>query len=513
MNIEDSEKLKTYKEKKNDENESIQQKKETSEPGEITDSEENSEVSSVGSPKGDRKKKEIVIDVEKLSEIEEKPKKKVKNRRARRQKSENFLPFGIYVHSCRCIKLEIVLKRPKIRISFVDGRSGKILAKQEEDGDQIYSTKRCSISNGQNIIAKWEELIITDKGIDKEDLMIFFELVNDEENLLWAFLKLARNLNFFSQRLKLQLYKYQKNLTAKKMYCDIYRQWISKSRKKKKNAYIEVTVKEIKEIAKKNIEENLENLPEIDKTNSNIKSTFNIPNLLLNRRNLSDKGCNLVKFSTDGRLLACVDGSKEHSDIYIFNIPEFRIIYTLKAHTNLIHDLDWVKGGEAFPKYLVSSSSDCSSILWKLTENSYSYSILFQPTFVYVGKFLKPNEKELVTGGRDGKLRIWRNRNLIQEIEHHKGFIKCLVVFKLCASIYSLDSHNEFVEWALHKDKYVQLREIKYPELSRSIGQLYINAKGTKIFIVEDTIPKVFELDLASGVLAAIKDEHRFVRG
>jgi hypothetical protein len=495
---------KSHKEKKNNENETIQQKKDN---GHSED--EKSEVSSVESPKRTRKK-ELVIDVEKLGELVGKRKKRNKGRRPRRLD----LPIGIYVHSCRCIKLEYVLKRPKVQISFVDGNTGRILAKEDEEKDQVYSTRRCSVISAQNMIAKWEELIISEKGVDKEDLMIFFELVNDEEKLLWAFLKLSKTINFLSQRLKLQLYKYQKNLSEKKMYSDIYRQWVSKSRKMKKSAYIEVTIKEIKVISKPETGENGDELPEMnDKVNSNIKSTFNIPNLLLSRRNLSERGSNLVKFSTDGRLLACVDAAKERSDIYIFNIPDFRIVYTLKAHTNLIHDLDWVKGTDTYPKYLVSSSSDCSSILWKLMDTTYSYTILFQPTFVYAGKFLKLNEKEIVTGGRDGILRIWRNTTLIQEIDQHKGFIKAIVVFKLCASIYSLDSQNVFIEWALHKDKYVQLREIKYPELSRSVGQLLLNSKGTKMFIVEDMMPRVYELDLSTGVLAAVKDEHIFVRG
>ena len=133
-------------------------------------------------------------------------------------------------------------------------------------------------------------------------------------------------------------------------------------------------------------------------------------------------GCFRLAFSPNGKYLAAActyENSK--TVIKIFNVEDGVLKYTLKGHKNLVHDLDWHSSNN----FLISSSSDFTSKVWKIPENEAGdidedeserllfICTLFHPSYVYSAKFLKDREfhyRKLVIASAcfDAKVRVWR---------------------------------------------------------------------------------------------------------
>lgn len=85
-----------------------------------------------------------------------------------------------------------------------------------------------------------------------------------------------------------------------------------------------------------------------------------IPNKHLYRFSSNNLGCQLLKFSPNGRFLAaCTTESNSRTKIAVFDVEEGTRVFELAGHKNLIHDLDWHNTSE----YCISSSSDLSCIV------------------------------------------------------------------------------------------------------------------------------------------------------
>lgn len=129
------------------------------------------------------------------------------------------------------------------------------------------------------------------------------------------------------------------------------------------------------------------------------------------------KGCLISKFSPNGQQLAlaivpCT--SNQQHDIMIVQVSGFRKLALLQAHTAIIYSMHWYETEDGL-YYLLSVSSDRTTIVWRLDRGcvNLSISILPHPCFVYSGVILsgciKKQDVWAVTGGRDGLLRVWRS--------------------------------------------------------------------------------------------------------
>lgn len=84
---------------------------------------------------------------------------------------------------------------------------------------------------------------------------------------------------------------------------------------------------------------------------------YQIPNKHLYRFSSDDLGCQLLRFSPNGRFLAaCITHNNSRTKIAVFDVEEGTRNFELVGHKNLIHDLDWHYTNE----YCISSSSDLS---------------------------------------------------------------------------------------------------------------------------------------------------------
>ena len=144
-----------------------------------------------------------------------------------------------------------------------------------------------------------------------------------------------------------------------------------------------------------------------------------VPTKILYKFQTSKFGCLKIAFSHNGKYLAAActqDNSK--TVIKIFDIEDGTVPYIYKGHRNIIHDLDWSLND----RFLISSSSDYSSIVWKVPKNSdeiideeesektsliHSFN---HPSYVYGGKIMPEKIIErliIATICFDGKVRIW----------------------------------------------------------------------------------------------------------
>lgn len=150
-------------------------------------------------------------------------------------------------------------------------------------------------------------------------------------------------------------------------------------------------------------------------------SDCRVPNEIFQRYKSSDLGCFRLAFSPDGVYLAAACTAKNSSTVIkVFNVELGELKYTIRAHKNIVHDIDFSPSG----KYIVSCSSDFSAKVWALfdseppnaideedSETLMSVSTLLHGSYVYGSKFyLNGDDNRLViaTGSFDRKIRIWR---------------------------------------------------------------------------------------------------------
>lgn len=347
----------------------------------------------------------------------------------------------------------------------------------------------------------------------------FYVLV-DAENLYeiaWAFLRPFHSdisVNF-NKRLKLQLYSYQKLTKRMKLNENIpvYNQWNLK--RKKYPAIIEVTVKEVNSTFQNSSTDNV--LNEMNNLASTLNIRADIDNLMLLSRNFQvpqsltlkkrskKKGCLLAKFSPCGKYLAYTEVTENEHNIYVLSVPEMEMCHILRGHSGLIHDLEW------FDRYILTASADHSVILWSIDDRLGTLlKIMPHSSYVYCSKVIEGSDKCLyvVTGGRDGVIRIWRcserkqSAELLQEIEEHKDYVTTMTSSLKTGTILSADAKGLIIEWKfdkrrLKRDRLLEISQFK----GKIICDMMLNTTGCKVFIQVDGLWEIYVLGLPSGIL------------
>lgn len=92
-----------------------------------------------------------------------------------------------------------------------------------------------------------------------------------------------------------------------------------------------------------------------------------LPNQLIYKLTSSFYGCSFLKFSTNGRLLACAVIDKDNfSIIKLIDIATKSDYCCLYFHVGIVHELNWSSSS----RYLISCSSDNTVKLFKIPKES-----------------------------------------------------------------------------------------------------------------------------------------------
>lgn len=373
------------------------------------------------------------------------------------------------------------------------------------------------------------------------NVLLFFEVVNSEDEIVfWAFLKLfSQSFANVDDKFKLQLFKHQKvnqkdffvNFCRKKAqkHMNIFEQWRLVKRNKFP-AFMDITIKTLNQ---KQENAAVKEIPADDKKLS--VETFlrkwqklpgqpcKIPNKVFHKTQFHEKGSMNVKFSCDGNYIAYTEVTKDGSVLHIQKFPEMQEEFKMLEHSELIHDIDWLKQKHIIEgrQRMVTASSDFTAIVWKLETSSYTYNILPHPSFVYASKFLQSDDLskiQVVTAGRDCIVRIWQNRKklegfeLIQELKHPnvtKSSYITTIATRNAETFYTSSSEGDIVEWTLQTTKDYHLNRCL--KLDGIFGHIVTNVelhpRGNKIFIrVQDFVNSdvtgtIFVLGVPTGLI------------
>lgn len=146
-----------------------------------------------------------------------------------------------------------------------------------------------------------------------------------------------------------------------------------------------------------------------------------IPDEILFRFQSADLGCFRLAFSPNGKYLAAACTSQNSKTVIkIFNVEDGVLKYTIKAHKNIVHDLEFTSNN----LHLMTCSSDFTTKIWKIPypelvdeieeDDSEKYMHLctfLHPSYVYSSKFFPDNDEGkmiIATASFDSKVRFWR---------------------------------------------------------------------------------------------------------
>ena len=351
------------------------------------------------------------------------------------------------------------------------------------------------------------------------------------------------------KKLKLQFFEYQ---TARHSWfpikfkkeklssndISIYEQW--QMSRKKISSVLNVYLKDINLNSKENDDDDKEDVKvnriQVLCANENAQKYWRkipgqackIPNQIFRKVSLQDKGSLNIQFSHDGNYLAFSEVSKNGHLLHIYTFPEMKEAFMMLEHSDIIHDMNWMKQKQTNHQYLVTASADFTAIVWNLFEDSYTYSILPHPAFVYASKFLKTDDQEsvsVVTACRDNIIRIWKTRlgmesfELCQELKHPKTspftYITSITT-RSADTFYSSSSMGDIIEWTLtDTHEYHLNRHFNFDEIRGRIIQIIeLNPRGNKIYFriydsqITDTSNAIYVLGVATGSL--IQKFHEF---
>ncbi|KAI8483615.1 Jouberin [Branchiostoma belcheri] len=161
-------------------------------------------------------------------------------------------------------------------------------------------------------------------------------------------------------------------------------------------------------------------------------------------------GCMVVRFSPNGRMLACGCADKDSYPIMIYEIPDGSLKGTFLGHHNIVYDLSWSPDNNR----LFSASSDGTARVWNAdTLATSAEKVLPHPSFVYTVSCHPVQPGIIVTGGYDHVIRVWISQGdgvygqLLKEMEGHQGLVNSLCFDREGMRMFSADSEGVIIIW------------------------------------------------------------------
>ncbi|GAB1607187.1 jouberin-like, partial [Argonauta hians] len=177
-----------------------------------------------------------------------------------------------------------------------------------------------------------------------------------------------------------------------------------------------------------------------------------VPKVLCHTLRAGWNGCNALKFSHDGRKIACGCHDVEEYPILIYEVTTGQLVNSFSGHFGLIYDVCWSTND----KFLCTASADGTARVWD--SDSGVCRLLPHPSYVYCCSF-HPDTAAMVTvtGGYDDIIRVWdvavhhaTYGQLLQELQSHKGYVNSLCFCRLGEKLYSGDSVGTLLMWKCH---------------------------------------------------------------
>ncbi|XP_053394001.1 jouberin-like isoform X2 [Mercenaria mercenaria] len=419
--------------------------------------------------------------------------------------------LAVTVHRTDKLKNDFYIMHPMIRVHILDELTGKYLPKQHKDRavTSYYETKNENVKHvlpimtkpfdfkqNKSVLPVWEELLVFNENYnyfiqDNPKVLLVFELLDfvsmnraaksDEgwHRIGWAFLKVVGNnkkLNVGS-KVRLQLFEPPPSNLRRKPEMEEAFQWWKECSRKPYPSTLYVTLKGIRPpLEVEPVERSLfatqeergkmtfEELKKIAKWTGKKEpqqrtlsswsrlagQLCRLPNTLSHALPSAKKGCYMIKFSHDGRSLACACQGKDGYPILVYEIPSGTLKGKFLGHFGIVYDLSWSK----MDTHLLSASSDGTARVWDLHAfGEQQQKLLPHPAFVYCSQFHPRVETIAVTGGYDQVIRVWdvgdddTKVDLRQELEDHVGLVNSICFSEDGQKMYSADSVGVIFIW------------------------------------------------------------------
>ncbi|ESO98402.1 hypothetical protein LOTGIDRAFT_62094, partial [Lottia gigantea] len=402
----------------------------------------------------------------------------------------------------------------------------------------------------------WEELLVFNENFnyfiqDRPQVIVFFELIDfvsmnkasrqyegnksagGWHRIAWAFLKIFggnEELNV-DKKVRLQLFEPPNNYKLKTSQVELF-QWWQNTIRESYPSTLYVTIKGInspnmvepstrsmfptqEELGKMTYEDLQRSMNLTSKTHEESKrpltmwnrlhgQTCRIPNHHMMSLKAGRKGCFVLRFSHDGRSLACACRDTETYPIIIYDIPSGELVGELTGHFGIVYDLCWSKRDT----HLLSASNDGTARIWNVKKFLEDH-VLPHPTFVYTAQFHPKIDSVIVTGAFDQVIRVWdvegenEDDYLKQEIEDHQGHVNSVCFDEEGEKLYSADSKGVIMVWNTYIDPrrgYItnctKYQEIKEPSIKDTpINYMKMHPSGRKLLVhCRDNIIRLFDL-------------------
>ncbi|XP_032238499.2 jouberin isoform X2 [Nematostella vectensis] len=245
-----------------------------------------------------------------------------------------------------------------------------------------------------------------------------------------------------------------------------------------------------------------------------------IPNKQFLSLRSGQRGCFVVKFSNNGRYLACACADMDSFPVIVYEIPSGDCSGELPGHFSIIYDLCWSQDDQE----LMSASSDGTVRIWDTKGMmTTSLKILPHPCFVYAARYHPVATQIVVTGGYDRLLRVWTkdsegpNGQLLRELGGHSGFVNSICFDSQGTTMFSADSSGCIIIWQTYLDpatitgrkkktaagrgsvySWVSLKDLREDELKGNVINSILLHPGERKLLVHTRNSALYMLDLRS---------------
>ncbi|CAG5116451.1 unnamed protein product, partial [Candidula unifasciata] len=488
--------------------------------------------------------------------------------------------LALMIHRTDKLKSDFRILHPVVRVHVVNEETGQYIQKQHLDravtsyfetaNEAVKTilpmmTQPFDFKERKSTIPAWEDLLVFNENFNyfvqpDPKVLLLFELLdfvsmntasNQEEGgwykIAWAFLKvLGKNGKInVGNKIRLQLFlPPNKILHQQPGQPQVYTWWKSTQRTpypstlyvtlKSVQSPVEVsgamrsmfaTQQELGHMSYKDLKSMNWSGKEKTQVRGRPLSTWTrlhgqlcrIPNTLTLTLKTGKKGCYIVKFSNDGRSLACACHDGSDHPILVYEIPSGELRGQFQGHFGIVYSLSWNKSDT----FLLSASNDGTARVWDIQRFGESQSrLLPHPGFVYTAEFHPRVDSIIASGCYDEVVRVWdislpEDHNVLQqEMEEHHGHIN-----SICfdtddgQKMFSADSVGTIIIWNCYVSdessrkhflrdwtKYLEIKDpelrdtpINFIKMHPSGRRLLVHGRNNAIFMFDLRVQRVMQ--------------------